>query len=209
MLKGVKQLYSRTKFLLNNELMINAAIQCFLAIHTFHMLNYSHNDCHWGNILYQVSNNVDGYYHYKIHDKDYYLKNCGYTFMLYDFGLAKNQKKQGHNRRLIEDYRLVIQYFIKYSDGGILDFGDYVPDSLVSTYMSSINELIFDIIAKKDSEVVAFEQYILPKLLNAPVSSIFVENINGQNIINKTPYIIDKTISIRPINPFISPLQSP
>ncbi len=205
----LKQLCFQTKFLLNDELMINTAIQCFLAIHTFHMLNYSHNDCHWGNILYQVSKNTDGYFHYKIHDKDYYLKNCGYTFMLYDFGLAKNQKTTGHNRRLLEDYRLILQYFIKYSDGGILDFGDSVPHAVISNYMSSINHLLFDIIANKDSEVIGFEQYILPKLLKSPISGIFIENINGQNIINKTPFIIDDTISIRPINPFMSPLQSP
>lgn len=205
----LKQLCYNAMFLADDEIVCNIGIQCLLAIYTFHKLNYSHNDCHWGNFLYQKTKDSKGYYHYQIDGKNYYLKNCGYNMMIYDFGLSKIHKKPGHYRRTIEDYRLILNAFIKYTDGGIIDMGS-VPHSRISKYMNSINNLLIDVLVKNIPEDTAFNQYMIPTFLSSPISGLFVETIPANEIVvNKNPFYIDKNIYMPVTNPFTSPLQTP
>ena len=46
-----------------------------------------HNDLRFGNVLYHETNKAT--YKYVINDKEYYLQNCGYNFVIWDFGGAK------------------------------------------------------------------------------------------------------------------------
>jgi hypothetical protein len=78
-----------TSFLNDSPLLLNIIYQCLLSIATFHKMGWVHQDCHLGNFLYHKTTDTQGYYHYVILGKDYYLKNCGYTMMIYDFGHAQ------------------------------------------------------------------------------------------------------------------------
>lgn len=90
----VRNKFNKT-FLQNGELVLNVILQCHLGIATFHKLGWVHQDCHGGNFLYQVTEDKTGYFHYMILGKNYYVKNCGYNMMIYDFGLAE-EYKPGH-----------------------------------------------------------------------------------------------------------------
>jgi len=84
----------------------NIIVQCFLCIMTFHKLGWVHQDSHAGNFLYQKTellntpsysrgsrdtrgSHTSQYYHYKILGTDYYIPHYGYTVMLNDFGFAE------------------------------------------------------------------------------------------------------------------------
>lgn len=50
-------------------------------------LKLVHNDLRFGNVLYHETNNAT--HKYVIGNKEYYMPNCGYTFVIWDFGGAK------------------------------------------------------------------------------------------------------------------------
>lgn len=50
-------------------------------------LKLVHNDLRFGNVLYHETNNVTN--KYVINNKEYYMPNYGYTFVIWDFGGAK------------------------------------------------------------------------------------------------------------------------
>lgn len=71
----------------NHELWINAIEQIYMSIASFHALGLMHHDCHYGNFLYKKIEK-GGYFHYKINGKDYYIKNIGFIWAIWDFGLV-------------------------------------------------------------------------------------------------------------------------
>jgi hypothetical protein len=115
----LKALIADPAFLVDNTTVFNACIQCLLSIVTFHSYGFNHNDCHWGNFLFQKQKKTDTqmYSHYSIYGKDYYLVDCGYNMMLYDFGLVTKHDESGLAQNLaIEDYRRVLLFFMLSQD---------------------------------------------------------------------------------------------
>ena len=70
------------------ELFLNALAQVFLGLIFFHnKVNALHADITSGNFLYHITI-PEGYYHYKLFGIDYYLKNMGYLWIIWDFGMT-------------------------------------------------------------------------------------------------------------------------
>ncbi len=203
----LKTLCESPRFLGNDALMYNILIQCFLATYTFHQIGYSHNDCHWGNFLFQISKNTDGYFHYNINGKNLYLKNCGYNMMIYDFGLAQDKNNFLHIRRVLEDYRRVLQAFRKSRTGGWIDKQGY-PSNRVSIYMERLNDHIINTILAYVTEERLLNDVVLPYFLSCPIANIFVNNLPvGATVANRQPYVINKqNLRIPTMNPLSSPL---
>ncbi len=89
----VHSLFNDRQIYSDQRTLLNIVLQCFLSIVTFHKMGYIHQDSHLGNFLYHMTENKTGNYHYNVLGTDYYIENCGYTIMLYDFGLV--QKNNG------------------------------------------------------------------------------------------------------------------
>ena len=81
-----------SKFYDNYLLLINAIEQIIMSILYYNILTKNtHDDCHYGNFLY-FKIPEGGYLHYKIDGKDYYIKNLGYLWIIWDFGLTKKTR---------------------------------------------------------------------------------------------------------------------
>ena len=84
-------------FLKNNELDAemwkNIYEQVYMSIFIIHSMGYVHNDTHLGNFLYRKINK-GGCFHYKINGENYYIKNLGILWMIWDFGNTKDITQQ-------------------------------------------------------------------------------------------------------------------
>lgn len=207
----LKTLCDSTQFLRNDALMFNVMMQCFLAIYTFHKIGYSHNDCHWGNFLFQISKNINGYFHYIINGQDIYLKNVGYNMMIYDFGLAQHSSSFSHIRRVLEDYRRVLQSFRKSRTGGWIDKPGY-PSTTVSLYMEKLNDHIINMILAYANEDRFFADVLIPYFTSCPIPDVCVNSLPAGATIanaNRQAYVINsQNLHIPTMNPFSSPLSS-
>jgi hypothetical protein len=203
----LKNLCENPDFFRDDSVVFNVLIQCFLSIYTFHNLGYSHNDCHWGNFLFQISKNTNGYFHYIINGKNYYLKNVGYNMMIYDFGFAQNQNTFAHLRRVLEDYRRVLNAFRDVSNGGWVILPG-LPSQRMSQFTEKLHRHIVDMITAFTTEDRAMKDVILPHFLKCPIPNIFVSALPaGETLANSTPFVINKqTLQIATVNPLSSPL---
>jgi len=183
-------------FLHNNELVTNVAIQCILSILSFHRLGYIHNDCHWGNFLYHMTEDVTGYYHYIVYGKNLYLKNCGYTMMIYDFGYAEKYTPLKHNliQSFIDDYTRPMQAFMNKMYFGWCKFKD-LPNDIISDYMSNFNTKVRRSLPTVNDEKSLFVNVIIPLLLKMPYKVLHSTLPSGCTVINSSPYIIDENLS--------------
>jgi len=96
----------------SSQLIANALQQILLAVLSFHHFTGGafHNDCHYKNFLFHKIR-PGGYFHYNIYGTDIYVKNLGYIWMIWDFGLVK----QDYNKkRRLEDYFRIVHFFKKY-----------------------------------------------------------------------------------------------
>jgi len=204
----------------NNINFFNALAQIYISIMFFQFYtNYSHNDTHWGNFLYHKIK-PGGYFHYKIYDKDYYIENIGFLWVIWDFG--KSNKiiiKDIYDSYLIKsDFKRIINAFtytynsfnnyfrgwINFSDkefyngNDVLKFKNDFIKSINNDYVITINKIYYDI----------FDNFIIPIDTNPSANNIkkvFYNNIldtlvryniifntidKNANIINKKPFII-------------------
>ena len=66
----------------------NAISQILISMMFYHkIVNSTHGDLHQHNVLNHKTS-VGGYFHYKLYDKDYYIENIGYIWVIWDFGLS-------------------------------------------------------------------------------------------------------------------------
>lgn len=161
----------------NYDFLLNAIQQCMIAVLSFHYkTNLLHNDCHWGNFLYHKIDE-GGYFHYKIYDKDIYIKNIGYLWIIWDYGLVKN------NNNLLKDYSRLIKAFINDNIyGGYLSIKYKLNDDLLKI-STNIDNIIFKNIYNNNNEDNLWEL-----LLN---EKIFLTKLpNNETIINNNPYIL-------------------
>jgi hypothetical protein len=186
---SLKQFY-KNGLLQTDSNIENMTIQCIMSIMFFNKyINAYHNDCHYGNFLYH---NVTpgGYYYYNIYGIDYYIKNNGYLWVIWDYGLIvpyynsydinKNMFGSFSNKILpiITDYKRFISIFSK------LKY--YKP--FIKNILSHFNsyEYVTDINNIKNFTIELLN--ILVLYSNEIKTSI---NSNKSNIINKVPYIIN------------------
>jgi hypothetical protein len=183
-------------YLRNNDLVLNMATQALLSIMTFHSLGYIHYDCHWGNFLYHMTEDKTGYYHYKIYNKDYYLQNCGYTLMIYDFGMSEKSSKTKYLKNYtVNDYVRILSAFKNKADKGWCKPPNLVSPG-ISTFINNLQTEITRSPAYQNNHVDINNNVILKHLLQLPVKNIFVNVLPaGAKIINDSPYIIDETLA--------------
>lgn len=120
----LKSLFRQKNILENKKLQFNLLIQSIISIGTFHnLVGYIHNDCHLGNFLYFYNNdssssnssNNNKFYHYKLNDKNFYLKSCNYGVVINDFGFSSSfmsYKNDKDSKILTDDYSRIIECFI-------------------------------------------------------------------------------------------------
>lgn len=176
----------------------NALVQIFMALILFYKYtgNY-HNDLHWGNVLYHMNNkDKNKYYHYKIFNKDIYLKNLGYLWIIWDFGKAKTFKEK--NNSVSTDFNRIINAFI-FKDINIYKYG------WLKTYrFNKINYDIYHHIFKinlitnsfitKDKYTKKDMNNFINKIINAFIDENFVktEITAKEEIINfNNPFILE------------------
>jgi hypothetical protein len=163
----------------DDKLVYNLLIQVIISIATFQKdTKLYHNDCHYGNFLYQ-KNIEKGHYQYRVGVEDYYLPSCDYNMMIYDFGLAKKITNDIiGGRYVIGDYLRIMNAFINASDGGWCD-GNFINDKVSKDIKSMQRELmlkfVFDdplntpdkIIKFIAQKIPAFSKLRPPKIINA------------------------------------------
>jgi len=95
---------------LNSSYNLNALEQILIAILSFHYFTKGiyHADCHYKNFLY-VKIKAGGYFHYKIFGIDYFIKNMGYLWIIWDFGLVREEPFYKLQR--LKDYFRIANFF--------------------------------------------------------------------------------------------------
>jgi hypothetical protein len=168
----------------NRDELYNLLIQTFLSIGTFHnFTGYIHTDCHTKNFLYikNTENKENGYYHYVLNDKNYYLKSCKYDVMIYDFGLSKNIEMDDE---ILRDYILGIIILTnrnnngpEYSNSKIISFNNHINDK-IEDYRKQIVindylKILYDIrnnISTTQKDIIALFINIIDKLNKIKIS---------------------------------------
>lgn len=89
---------------LNDELWRNTYEQIFMSILILHYKKIRHNDTHDGNFLYHKIK-PGGCFHYNINGDNYYIKNIGFLWTSWDYGLITKLKTNGE---YVYDYMEVI-----------------------------------------------------------------------------------------------------
>ena len=97
------------------KLVKNALAQIWLSlIFYYKYTNNYHSDAHDGNFLYHKIKS-GGYFHYKIYEKDYYLKNEGYLWIIWDLEQSKPlDSLLGNHYELLDltfDFKTINYYF--------------------------------------------------------------------------------------------------
>lgn len=130
-------------------------LQIFFSIFCLqYYCGFLHNDLHWGNVLVSKVKK-GGYWVYNIHHKEYYIKNEGYLFMIWDFGFAnlhpelvrcKEYDKSCHDfLKILNTPKWINKYFENVKvPSGIVDF----CLNTRSIKFKSMNELLNLIISK-------------------------------------------------------------
>lgn len=202
------------KFYNNDELILNAFTQIFMSIMFFeYYLSMFHNDAHHGNFLFHKIEK-GGYFHYKLYDIDYYIKNEGYMWLIWDFGLVKKFEKN-NDASIIRDYRRIINAFMNIPENlvKIKDFIFNSNDDLLNKYINifigygwisndypysnNINIIIKDFLNLLEEAKDIRDLSIIPVfnklLLQMMVKHNLITTIKPSNeeIINNNPYIID------------------
>lgn len=202
------------KFYNNDKLILNAFTQIYMSIMFFeYYLLMFHNDAHHGNFLFHKIEK-GGYFYYKIYDIDYYLKNEGYMWLIWDFGLVKKFEKKNSNS-IIRDYRRIINAFINYPNNSIkiqdfiLNNNDNLLDKYINIfigygwisndypYSNNINMIIKDFLNLLEESKYITDLSIIPIFNKLLLEMMVKHNLlttvkpNIEEIINLNPYIID------------------
>ena len=163
---------------LSNEYIFNAFQQILISILSFHYFTDGtyHSDCHYKNFLF-IKIKSGGYFHYRIFGNNYYIKNMGYLWLIWDFGLA--------NDAIIYKLQRIKDYF------RIIDFFDV---SLNSSNENTINIVRNILLYQKNyqlyfgnSDKKFFDECILKNNILLRLNELS----KSYKIINKKPYIIN------------------
>ena len=180
----LKGLISKKDVMGDDKLVYNLLVQVIISIATFQKeMKMHHNDCHYGNFLYQ-KNIEKGHYHYRVGVEDYYLPACDYNMMIYDFGLAKKITNDLIGGRYIMiDYARIINAFINKRDGGWCD-GNFISDKVSKDIKNMHRELmlkfVFDDPLNTPDKIINFIAQKIPAF----------SKLRPPKIINTKPFVI-------------------
>jgi hypothetical protein len=178
----------------NDEmLMINLAYQVLIAVATYqNRVGYSHMDCHHGNFLYQLNTEAitTGYYHYVYNGLNFYIKSCKYNMCIFDFGLSVPMSK-ADNRYVLSDYYRILHAFVSDKTGGWIEgVVNAKINANMFMIMSRVQRLMTKLLNDADTDMFqAIIDFVFKDF--KPENEIFTTK-KPVNILNKTPYIINK-----------------
>jgi hypothetical protein len=178
----------------NDEmLMINLAYQVLIAVATYqNRVGYSHMDCHHGNFLYQLNTEAitTGYYHYVYNGLNFYIKSCKYNMCIFDFGLSVPMSK-ADNRYVLSDYYRILHAFVSDKTGGWIEgVVNAKINANMFMIMSRVQRLMTKLLNDADTDMFqAIIDFVFKDF--KPENDIFTTK-KPANILNKTPYIINK-----------------
>ena len=164
------------------EIIKNTLQQIYISILTFHLYtNKIHADCHYGNFLYHKIK-AGGYIHYKIYDVDVYIKNLGYLWIIWDYGLAKRQTYENS----YVDYDRIICAFINNTPKrryGWIQTTEFIYSDQIANFVEDVNVCL---------RVLDQEKYLwIDKLLKTKLFSKELIKPPDNEIINLGhPYIL-------------------
>jgi hypothetical protein len=166
--------------------LLNNITQILISIMFFHnYTKYYHMDTHVGNFLYHKIK-PGGYFHYNIYGKDYYLKNIGYLWVIWDFGLIMSFKDGPYNKISINnDFYLLLKILYKFNN--VENFSGFTLTE------NTICTSLFKNIIKKYNKT--YDTKFL-KTINKEILEFLLKNMSSftttkpSKIINKKPYII-------------------
>lgn len=167
------------KFYNNDTLILNAFTQIYISIMFFqYYLSMFHNDAHHGNFLFHKIEK-GGYFHYRIYNVDYYIKNEGYIWLIWDFGLVKTSSSDKENR--LDDYFRVNSFF-KPSRS----YNDPNKFALVKSFVSKLSNIEY---LHRELYENSDKKFFLELLLR--FDNLFSSNYNKASfVINKKAYSI-------------------
>jgi hypothetical protein len=167
----------------NEKILQNILFQLFISIATYQEYSkHIHDDCHYGNFLYQ-KNTEKGYYKYIYNNDIFYLEACPYNFMLYDFGLTRKPKLQNSRFYFIDFYR-IIHAFIPENEGG---WNIHIKKSKFTNMIIDIKNNIQKMLKNKKK----YNFNIILKLMLPIIKNICKKKLNTNDVlINNKPYII-------------------
>ena len=134
---------------------MNAISQILISLMFYHkIVNSSHGDLHQYNILNHLTI-PGGYFHYKLYDKDYYIENIGYIWVIWDFGFSVpfdnsydiNKKREKELRTHIFNYlknkkeTVNLDYYL----GTKMDNYDYLYDENNKRHIIKRDNILFDL----------------------------------------------------------------
>jgi len=156
---------------LTTEKMFNTICQIFLALMFFYQeIKMIYNDSHDGNFLFHKIKK-QGYFHYNLFGKDYYLKNMGYLWKIIDFEYSVNIT---NDITYYYDYSKILYYFLLKSN------------RIINNFYNNI----FNLPLKRDKKgLIEFMKNII-KLFEK--NNILLTNISKKSLIfNKNPYTLN------------------
>ena len=193
----LKTLLMNENIMNDNYILCNFVCQCFLSIATFHKMGYMHRDCHAGNFLYHKSCDIDGYYHYIINSKDYYLQNYGYNIYIYDFGFARHYGLHKINPNImiyfVKDYCRILHAFISKSYGGWSVY-DNIPAKKLSVSFAKMIQFMSN---KAERLLYNNEDAVINDIIHLLKRMLIDTLPTGATVLNKeNPYVIDDSLRV-------------
>lgn len=139
----------------NYNTMKSIMFQSVVSIYTYHKLGFIHKDAHYGNFLYHkipVSKSKKTCICYQYGKKKYYIENCGYVIVIWDFGFSKKGK---NDRR---DYLRILRILHSFVPAELLSDIKKIP------YLDSA-------IASKNPDLIISEKRLIQDMLDLLTSA--------------------------------------
>ena len=167
--------------------------QIYIAILSFHYLEYFHTDTHYKNFLFHKIT-PGGYIQYKIFGKTIYLENLGILWVIWDFGLAEKKTAYHSDTEYLEDYKKPLFAFFNKKDN--LDYakkkayGNIEQQFKISDKTKDLAREIIIVINTIDKFRDKKEDIFFDMLLSIP--NLFIKDLPpGSYVINRVnPYNI-------------------
>jgi hypothetical protein len=197
----LKKLTEDSDFLSRTDQVLNACIQCIISVATLHSYGFVHNDCHFGNFLFHKKSAKEGYYHYVVYGKDYYLKDSEYEMTIHDYSLITKNDETGLSKNLsIDDFRRVLPFFMLSDDTlklekdgcGLISF-EYKELRSLSKFCQTLHYVLFKDVRTNEQKKEPYKvtEYILNEFLKIGGGNIWTDIRPDAIILNMDkPYII-------------------
>jgi hypothetical protein len=195
---GDLEMFLKNPNIKNSEI-LNTLGQMFMSIMFYHQeTKMIHDDLHWNNFLYHKIKK-GGYFYYKILGKDYYLKNIGYLWIIWDYENSIPFEINEINKKrldIFKDYYYSILYsFLPYKSKKSSYKLGWNKISHINNN-EKINKIMQDIYKKIININVGYSienlKIVINIILNILLSyKILLSKIPKKSkIINEIPYII-------------------